>query len=57
MKYSKEEVKLLDDFAKAALMSILRHESTYTNNTSDFVAHWSYEYAQAMLETRMAIVE
>jgi hypothetical protein len=57
MNYSKEELKLLDEFAKAALQSCLRHESTHLNNTSEAVAFWSYQYAAAMIDARKGFVE
>lgn len=57
MKYSKAELALLDEFAKTALQSILRHECTYLNNTSEAVAHWAYQYAESMIEARRDLIE
>ena len=57
MKYSKDEVALLDEFAKVAMQSILRDEDTYKRNTSEAVAHWAYLYAEAMMNARQGFIK
>ena len=57
MKYSKDELVLLDEFAKVALQSVLRHDDTYLSNTPEAVAFWSYQYAEAMLSARKGLTE